>query len=131
MTLHDAAMYRFGQWWTRMLRGGYGFAQSVALHGSLPERHGVVESWRAWFWGCLIPLGIAALTAAMGRRALWLLMVYPLQIARIASGGRRSVRENWWRAGALVVSKFAEVVGQLKYWADRLRGIRPRLIEYK
>src|ERR1700678_63187 len=50
MTLHDAAMYRFSQWWKRMLRGGYAFAQGVALHGAPPERHWVAESRRAWVW---------------------------------------------------------------------------------
>ena len=33
MTLHDAAMTRFGQWWKRSLRSGHAYAQGYFLHG--------------------------------------------------------------------------------------------------
>lgn len=131
MTLHDAAIYRFGQWWKRMLRGGYGFAQGAALHGAAPERHGVVESWRAWTWGFLIPTAALVLTLATGWRGLLLLLIYPLQVIRLTLLGKRTVRENWWRAAALVTSKFAEMAGQVKFLVDRIRGVKSRLIEYK
>jgi GT2 family glycosyltransferase len=131
MTLHDAGIYRFSQWWKRMLRGGYGFAQGVALHGAAPERHGVRESLRAWFWGFCIPLAAAVCTFVIGWRGLLVLLLYPLQLVRIALTGKRSVKQNWWRAGALVVSKFPEVLGQIRYLVNRIRQAQSRLIEYK
>ena len=51
MTLHDAAMTRFSQWWKRMRRGGHAFAEGAALHGAPPERHFVSETRRALVWG--------------------------------------------------------------------------------
>ena len=39
MTLHDAAITRFSQWWSRTLRGGYAFANGAYLHSAAPERH--------------------------------------------------------------------------------------------
>ncbi len=54
MTLHDAAMTRFGQWWQRGVRAGYAFALGAHLHGAAPERHWVWESRRAWLWGILV-----------------------------------------------------------------------------
>ncbi len=33
MTMHDAAMMHFGQWWKRNVRAGYAYAQGAALHG--------------------------------------------------------------------------------------------------
>jgi GT2 family glycosyltransferase len=131
MTIHDAAQYRFGQWWKRSLRGGYAYAQGVVLHGAPPERHSVSESRRAWVWGLWIPLATIALVAAIGWWALLLLLLYPLQVLRLAARETRSVRDNWWRAAALVVSKFPEMLGQAKYLADRLRRVQSRLIEYK
>ena len=131
MTLHDAAIYRFGQWWQRMVRSGYSFAQGAALHGAAPERHGVRESARIWTWGGFLPLTTLVLMTLVGWRGLCLLAVYPLQVARLGIRGRRTVRENWWQAGALVLSKFAEMRGQLKYLFVRLRGEQPHLIEYK
>lgn len=131
MTLHDAAMYRFGQWWKRMVRGGYAYAQGASLHGAPPERHWVAESRRAWIWGLFIPLAILLLIGLVGWWAILLLIIYPLQIIRLAVRGKRSARENWWRAGALVISKFPEMMGEMKFVLDRLRGANSRLIEYK
>jgi glycosyltransferase involved in cell wall biosynthesis len=131
MTLHDAAMSRFGQWWTRMLRGGYGFAQGAALHGKSADRHGVAQTSRAWFWGLFIPFISFLLMFVFGWRGLILLATYPIQIFRLAINGRRSTRENWLRATALVVSKFAEMLGQMKYLTDRIRRVQSGLIEYK
>jgi hypothetical protein len=131
MTIHDAAMYRFSQWWKRMLRSGYGFAQARTIHGAPPERHGVLESRRAWTWGFAIPLFAIILSLATGPWALLLLLAYPLQIVRIAIMGKRSARQNLFRAVALVLSKFPEVLGQMKYLIDRSRRVQSGLIEYK
>ena len=131
MTLHDAAMYRFDQWWKRMLRGGYAFAQGAALHGAPPERHWIWESRRIWFWGLWMPIGILALTSAIGWFALLLLTAYPLNVIRLALRGKRSTRENWWRGGALVLGKFPEMLGQAKFMLNRYRRIPAQLIEYK
>jgi cellulose synthase/poly-beta-1,6-N-acetylglucosamine synthase-like glycosyltransferase len=131
MTIHDAAMYRFGQWWRRSLRGGYGFAQAAALHGAPPERHGVLESRRAWIWGFGIPLLTLILGLFLSSRAFLLLLVYPVQIVRLAAHGERPVWKRMCRAVALVVGKFPEVMGQIKYLLDRGRRVQSGLIEYK
>jgi hypothetical protein len=131
MTLHDAAIYRFGQWWKRMFRGGYGFAQGAALHGALPERHWVLESRRAWIWGFYLPLAILLLVPVLGWPALILLLAYPAQVVRLATSGRRFTRAHWWWAAAMVLSKFPETLGQMKFIRDRYLRSTPRLIEYK
>lgn len=131
MTLHDAAMTRFAQWWKRSVRTGYAFAQGAHLHGAPPERHCVRESRSAWFWGLGLPLAALGLTAWWGPAALSLLLAYPLQVARIAVRGGRSARENCLHAIFLVIGKFPETIGQLNFLAHRLVGGKSRLIEYK
>jgi glycosyltransferase involved in cell wall biosynthesis len=132
MTFHDAAMYRFGQWWKRMMRAGYGFAQGAALHGAPPERHAISETRRSWIWGLGIPLAALALAPFVGWWATCVLLAYPIQIIRLgARGNRLSARENWLRAGALVLGKFPEMSGQMKFHLDRLRRAQSQLIEYK
>ncbi|OYY92909.1 MAG: glycosyl transferase [Hydrogenophilales bacterium 28-61-23] len=131
MALHDAAMFRFGQWWKRAVRGGHAFAEGTALHGSAPERHWVRESNSAWLWGLGIPLTILLVTAVAGWAGLLLFAVYPAQIARLALRGRYSPRINWWRALFLVVGKFPETLGQIKFHYRRLVGAKLSLIEYK
>lgn len=37
MTLHDAAITRFGQWWKRSMRAGHAYAEGAWLHGSPPN----------------------------------------------------------------------------------------------
>jgi GT2 family glycosyltransferase len=131
MTIHDAALYRFSQWWKRMLRGGYGFAQASALHGAPPERHGVLESRRAWLWGFWIPVLIMTLYLTVGPMAWLLLLAYPFQVIRLSINGTRSASQNAWRAVGLVLSKFPEVIGQMKFLLDRWRNVQSGLIEYK
>jgi GT2 family glycosyltransferase len=131
MTLHDAAIHRFGQWWRRMLRGGYGFAQGAALHGAPPERHWVAESRRAWIWGFWIPVGVLLAATVLGWWALAMYLVYPLQIVRLANRGGHRSKFKWWWASAMVVAKFPELLGQLQYRLDRMRQVNSSLIEYK
>ena len=131
MTLHDAAISRFGQWWKRTQRGGYAFAQGADLHGAPPERYGVRESRRAWFWGLGLPLFAFVCTSLVGPAGLMAFAIYPLQVIRLALRGNRSRRENWWRAVFLIIGKFPEMLGQAKFISDRAFGSRSKLIEYK
>jgi GT2 family glycosyltransferase len=127
MAAHDAAISRFGQWWLRSLRAGYAFAQGAALHGAAPERLGVRESRSAWLWGLGLPLAAVALAFLSGAWSLLLFLAYPLQIARIARRGQRRPAENWRHAAFLVLGKFPELLGQVKFRLER----HPGLIEYK
>ena len=124
MTLHDAALLRFGQWWRRMRRAGHAFAEGAALHGAGPDRHWLAETRRAVFWGVLLPVGCVVLTAVTPF-GLLLVAAYPLQVLRLARRG------GWEWALFTVIGKFAEAQGVLGYWFDRLHGRRRGLIEYK
>ncbi len=131
MTLHDAAMTRFGQWWRRTLRGGYAYAEGSRLHGAPPERHWVAESRRAWLWGLGIPLLALLSLPLLGAYAAALLLAYPLQWLRLATARDGPADYRGLRALFLVLSKFPEAFGQLTYFYRRLVGARGRLIEYK
>ena len=131
MTLHDAAMTRLGQWWRRCIRGGHAFAEGAALHGSAPVRHWVRESRSVWLWGAVIPLLTAMMLAVAGPWALSILVVYPLQVVRLARREKLPPPINWWRGFFLVAGKFPEVCGQLQYWRNRLSHTTNTLIEYK
>jgi GT2 family glycosyltransferase len=131
MTLHDAAILRFGQWWSRSKRAGHAFAEGAELHGAPPERHWVRESRSAWLWGAVLPLGIAAFSLVFGPWALAVLAVYPLQVLRLWRRARHAVPASGWYATFLVLGKLPEMLGQLKFVLGRLRGQRSGLIEYK
>jgi glycosyltransferase involved in cell wall biosynthesis len=131
MTVHDAAMDRFGQWWKRTMRGGFAYAQGSHIHGTSPERHWVLEYRRTWLWGLFIPCVIMILSITVSWKMLALLGLYPLQMIRLAANGRHSAGENWRRAVFLVLGKFPEMLGQVQFLRDRFLRVRSRLIEYK
>lgn len=125
MTLHDAAMTRFSQWWQRSRRAGHAFAEGAALHGKGPERHWVAETRRALLWGLGVP--VAALVAGLIHPAgLLILLVWPLQVLRLALRWR-----DPQAAFLNLLGKLAEAQGVLGYWLGRLRGQKRGLIEYK
>jgi GT2 family glycosyltransferase len=131
MTLHDAAMTHFSQWWRRSLRAGHAYAEGAFLHGRAPEHHWLRESRRAWLWGLGIPLATVLAGGLMGGWALLLLLIYPLQAARLARLGGKSRRENWLQAVFLVLGKFPEMLGQVKFLLNRFAAGKAALIEYK
>jgi GT2 family glycosyltransferase len=130
MTLHDAAMTRFRQFWKRSERGGHAYAEGAAMHGAPPERHGVAGLRRILAWGAVLPLLVLLGAVFVTPWALLGLLAYPAQVARMAlrDGGSRVA---WTQAALLTVGKFAEAQGALGYAARRLAGRRSGLIEYK
>jgi len=131
MTLHDAAMTRFSQWWKRTLRSGHAYAEGRYLQGGSPARHAVQETRRIWLWGLGMPFVIASFIVLLWPWGLMALLIYPAQVTRLALRGKRSIRENWWRALFLVLGKFPEVAGQIKFFLSKMSGKSARLIEYK
>ncbi|MDE2416587.1 MAG: glycosyltransferase [Burkholderiales bacterium] len=131
MALHDANMHRFGQWWLRAVRSGYSDAQATVVDKIAPERRGVRASRSTWFWAFAIPVSAAFAALWSPLLTLMLTLAYPFQVVRLALGGNASPRQNWWRALFLVLGKFPELQGQIKYRQERLRGRSSRLIEHK
>ena len=131
MTRHDAAMTRFAQWWTRATRAGFAYAQGRQLHGGPPERHWVRESRSAVVWGLGLPLLLLSLVALAGPLALVGFLIYPMQGLRLYLKGRGSGRERAISATFLLLGKFAEAAGVVRFHVQRLLRTTPRLIEYK
>ncbi len=135
MTLHDAKMTQFGQWWKRSLRAGHAYAEGAWLHGSPPERHWLKESRSIWFWGLGLPL-IALMTAwfTFGASLLLLLLAYALLAYRIyQSAQKRGLTTSDAQLYAVwcMLCKFPQVQGQLQFHIFRLLGRQRTLVEYK
>jgi glycosyltransferase involved in cell wall biosynthesis len=131
MTLHDANMMHFSQWWKRAMRAGHAYAEGSCLHGASAEQHWVKETRSNWFWGLSFP---AILLAAMMKPVLLVLLaLYPLQMWRIYQNSclHRSHYERKLFAVFCVVAKLPLLLGQLKFSRNRLLGQKSKLIEYK
>ena len=142
MTLHDAAITGFGQWWRRTARAGHAFAELAARHGKLPEgRPYRAAQRRIAAWGILPVLGLllAILVASindaeLGRKiALAVLLLLAAQTVRLTL--REGLRFPMPRAFAfdsfLTIGKFAEATGLIRYRWEQASGRRATLIEYK
>jgi glycosyltransferase involved in cell wall biosynthesis len=139
MTLHDSAIYRFAQWWQRTKRGGYAFALGYSLH------HGKPALWkrelmRSVFWGLCLPIlfiSSGLVLAAVGylRVFSWVLFAVPAIYVfhftklwfRFRKGGDIPFSRSWF----MVVGKFAEAAGVVRFAIDLLLKRRVNLIEYK
>jgi len=129
MTLHDANITRFSQWWTRAIRAGHAYAEVGAMHG---EAKDTTKSLKTLVWAFVLPIASLGLGPFTGGWSLALLLLYPLNTARIAMRLRREGEPRPWTVGAfLMLSKLPEALGWLRYQAGRFTGRRSKLIEYK
>ncbi|MEM7236982.1 MAG: glycosyltransferase family A protein [Pseudomonadota bacterium] len=130
MTLHDAAMTRFGQWWKRTRRAGHANAEGYAMHGWRPERHGRSGTLRPLFWTLVLPLAAIGLGMSLHPAGFLLLLAWPVQIVRMAlrDGGSGTA---WASAFFIMLGKIPEVLGVLEYAAGRLTRRPSQIIEYK
>jgi len=138
MTLHDAAILRFGQWWKRTRRAGHAFAELAHRHpDAAPGWPGKCRS--IMIWGMAIPA--ATLLALAGglivhpvglALAAGLLLLWPLNVARLLRA-RRDLPARVARANAvlLMLGKIPEALGLAEYHVGRLMGRQAQLIEYK
>lgn len=136
MTLHDADMHRFTQWWKRATRAGHAYAESAHMHGRGPERYRVKELRSIVFWGGAVPsfalifapltLGGSVVAATAGYGVLWS-KVFRYRLAREDPAPHAALY-----ATGVMVGKLAEMRGVVEYaWNRFVRRKRTGLIEYK
>ncbi|MEO5321960.1 glycosyltransferase family A protein [Mesorhizobium sp. CC13] len=131
MTLHDANIMRFGQWWRRATRAGHAYAEVAARHANSPYAIWGANVRRALLWGLALPAAILAAAALVHPAFLGLLLLYPLQMARIALRERAAGRSGWTYALFVTLAKFPEAQGVVRFYAGRLLRRRAGIIEYK
>jgi GT2 family glycosyltransferase len=146
MTLHDAAILRFGQWWTRARRAGHAFAELASRHPDIerPTWRKNCKSSIAWALGLpgvTLALLLAALLLAWATGAWWLLLapvalllIWPLNMLRLAHRARRdglAAPVARARGVLLMVAKFPQTLGILEFRGNRAKQRESRLIEYK
>ncbi|PQO45972.1 glycosyltransferase family 2 protein [Blastopirellula marina] len=134
MTIHDAAMFRFGQWWRRAVRAGHAYAQGAAMYGRSPESHYVRQLRSSLTWGALLPIVATAFAwSTSGFSLLIALGLYLLLCVRVFLSSQRRLDPFSAYIYALncIGAKFAETVGAAKYFVNQYRRKRSCLIEYK
>lgn len=142
MALHDAAITKAQQWWKRLRRGGYAYAEHVVRHGRSAD-----PAWRRnrnsiLVWGLVLPLVIMTLglSAVISWQvlpallALGLIGLYLLQWVRLSLRKRRQGfgwRFSMFHGVWLVIGKFAQCLGIWQFYRKRHTTKGARLFDYK
>jgi glycosyltransferase involved in cell wall biosynthesis len=134
MTLHDAALAHFGQWWRRNVRAGHACAEVSDLHRQGPIRLWIRENRSNWFWGLLLPLvALVAAPFTWGVSCLlllgYLLLYWRVYRSRRRAGDRPADARLYARF--CLLGKFPQASGQLLYYRNKLSNRPTDLIEYK
>ena len=142
MTWHDSAMLRFGQWWRRQFRTGYGaYDYAVRFGGPDDPFRGLRRS--SWTWAVGFPAAVLACSglglalAGPPGAAAGALAVPALAAAQAV----RIALRNRWRTGTFgtalaygastLAAKWPQAAGQWLSRRDHRDGRHARLIEYK
>ncbi len=141
MAWHDLAMRHFGQWWTRMVRFGYG---SLDVANRFHLKRFRSNNFRIWVWSVwlflslfgALPVIAISLDGLIMATAWVLLSLWPAQLIRIAI--------RTWKNGQppdlaaayaffLMISHWPQLFGVLLWQIDhqKNKNNRFRLIEYK
>jgi len=134
MAVHDADIRSFAQWWKRAVRSGHAIGQRARLNGDGPLHDCRRDLRSALAWGLALPgtalalappTGGASQRVAAGGFALLAVRVYRYRRRR-----GDTERDAWLYARYLVLTKFAQVIGLVRFELNALRG-QFRIIEYK
>ena len=134
MTVHDAKLLRFGQWWRRQQRSGHAYADTVWRHRGAPDPRRARQLASVLLWGGAVPA--AALGLVLPTRGASLLLLagwaWPWRGLYRATRALRSRGDALLYASFVVLGKVAECVGVATFaWNHGVRRRATRLIEYK
>lgn len=134
MTLHDADMLRASQWWKRMLRAGYAYAEGVARHGRREHPRYARSLISALVWGGAVPGFSLALLAFTPAGLLVWFCTWALLLVRIYRSDIKpdfSPRARMSYALSSTLGKLPAFLGASLYVLRRLLARPSHPIEYK
>ena len=134
-TTHDAEMHSFLQWWNRAVRCGYAYAQVGRMHRDLQQaRYFTKEENRTLLWGFAVPAIAVALSVVHWSAFPVVGGLYLIRFARIVHTSRKgglAMRDSIAWGLSCILHHVPAALGVAKCHLDRLRKIRPEIIEYK
>ena len=127
MTVHDAAMTEWSQWWGRAVRSGMGYLQAwlqTRRHAGRPL-YGK-ELLRSVLWAGVLPLVALVLSVVLSPLAL---LIWPLVTA--AQYARLARRSGGFAAWLSIAGKYAELTGIIRYAVRAIAGRSGSTVHYK
>lgn len=134
MTLHDAAMHRLGQFYTRCRRAGFGITQCLVGSGFDIDPNGKRIFQSAFFWSIILPAATLILTATVDPLSIIAFAIYPAQIVRNAIKNRSRLDDGLQcltASSLYMLDKLAFVHGSLEFFVKHLLGLKKEAIFYR
>ncbi len=138
MTLHDADMHRFSQWWKRAKRGGYAFTLNAIKHGDKNEekyKKAELKSILAWtlLYSMFVLISLIMLSIVPILLLIVLLLLQSLRMTLSSEKQRHQVSFGTYYAYSFftMIGKLPEALGFLKCIYEKRIGKQAKLIEYK
>jgi len=130
MTIHDANISSFKQWWLRCVRAGYACAEGFVLHQNSRQGYCKKEVISITLWAFIIPICIFCLIF-LNPYFTSLLLVYPLKVFQISKRVKNKIHNNILYSLFVMIGKFAEFVGQTMFVYNKIKNKKSGIIEYK
>lgn len=133
MTLHDANMMKFWQWWNRSKRTGHSYVQGFVLHYKDGKKYYFRATINSWVWAVIIPLIIVISSILFRPIYLLMFIIFPLQVVRIGLKEQKRIQG----IGMAVIygfftmlAKLPQIFGQLLYFRKKIFKKNLSIIEY-
>ena len=134
MTLHDAAMTRFSQWWSRAKRTGHAYAQGSLLHLSDRQGYYVKESLKDWLWALIFPVAVIILALSLNKYFLFLMSIYIYRFIKIFLGKYkqlRNLRMSFLYGIFTFIANWPQLLGHLLFLKRKIINQKIKIIEHK
>ena len=135
MTLHDAAMKKFSQYWQRAKRSGHAYAQSCFMYWNSGAKFQVRPMLSIVFWACFLPLLIASVSVVSSLLGLIVVMLYPALWLKMLLSRRSAYGDDLGSAAKysffILIAKWPQLIGVLEFASTCIQKRTPTIIEYK
>lgn len=134
MTLHDANMSSFKQFWLRSARAGFAYTERWLMHSTRIRPYCTRELSSICFWGGALPIAVIIFMATLPTMGMILILAYPIMVMRLFLKRikmRNTVKKSIIYSVLTQIGKFPQFFGVLKYIAGAMTGKGTPIIEYK
>ena len=134
MTAHDAAIYKFRQFWLRSKRSGHAYVERSTMHATTKSPYCVRPVISILIWGGILPLMTIFACAVNLKLGLIFLAGYIFLGAKITLTIYRKYKNMpaaFYYGFLTTIGKFAQFSGVLQFLIRRFQRSEARLIEYK
>jgi GT2 family glycosyltransferase len=133
MTLHDAAITKFSQWWKRAVRSGHAYAQGYMLHRKDGLGYYRKPCLQIWLWALFFPVAVVTATLLVSPLFFLFFLAYLAQFVKITlyiHNRLKNLQQSIVYGFFTVIAKFPQLMGQLIFLKRKILKSGYSILEY-